>query len=203
MSYTNYGFFSNEPLSNTKRFAFTNNDKLTQGEFEVFDENSMTAENVYNTSFLLLQQSPKSNSTFMKDTQKTINNLTNNSELSKMFFSDINIKRIQKLLRTEIFTRSKGKFKMDVDQDEKELVYVMRAIYIEHARYIPNQIVRQVKILNKKVIDEVMPSIITSIQHNYGYLKRINNPIDPIQRPVNVNNAGRKLLPGFSTIWEF
>lgn len=200
MSYTNYSPFSNEPVSN-KKFNFTNSEK--QGEFDPFTKNSVTAEDIYKTSFLMLQDSPKAGYNPLKETNEAIKNLSCNSELSKIFFSDSNIKRVQRLLKKEIYDRSNGKYKMEVDQEEKELVYVMRAIYIEFAKFVPNQIVRQVKLLNKKVIEQIMPSIISSIKHKEGYLKRINNPINPIQLPINVNNAGRNLLPGFSTIWEF
>lgn len=200
--YTNYSPFSNEPLSN-KKFNFTNSEKQKQGEFDPFTKNTVTAEDIYKTSFLMLQEHPKTNYNPLNETNEAIKNLSCNSELSKIFFSDTNIKRVQRLLKKEIFNRSNGKYKMEVDQDEKELVYVMRAIYIEFAKFIPNQIVRQVKILNNKVIEQIMPSVISSIKHKEGYLKRINNPVIPIQLPINVNNAGRNLLPGFSTIWEF
>ena len=105
------------------------------------------------------------------------------------------------MIKQAVFEKTRGEFKLDVDQDQKELFIVMRAIYIEHSRNLPGQIVRQVKRLNAKVIEEIVPSMITEIRQYYGYLKDINKPIEPIMRPMNVSNAGRLILPSTSRIW--
>ena len=123
------------------------------------------------------------------------------SELSKLFFSDENIKRIQRLIRKEVYRRTNGQFKLEVDQELRDVFIAMRAVYMEHSRFLPNQIVRQVKRLNMKVIDESLPGIITEIRQEYGYLKEINKPLTPIARPQTVNSAGRRQLPSITTTW--
>lgn len=198
--------FNDEPISTKKvKFNFKNPTMLSFGEVDPYDRDTITAENIYKSSFLLLQQPTKMR--YDKMTMESVKNISCNSELSRVFFSDENIKRIQRLLRKEIIAKSNGKFKMDVDQDEKQLVYVMRAIFIEYARDIPNQVIRQVKHLNKLVIEEIFPSIISSIQHIYGYQKSIHGPVlkGPLinTRPINDNNAGRRILPSITSIWEF
>ena len=45
--------------------------------------------------------------------------------------------------------------------------------------------------------------MITEIKQFYGYLKEINEPLKPIDRPINVNNAGRKTLPSLTSVWQF
>ena len=60
-------------------------------------------------------------------------------------------------------------------------------------------IVRQVKKLNKLVVNETVPSIITNIKSYYGYLDDINKPRELIRRPINVNNKGSKVLPSVTT----
>jgi hypothetical protein len=79
----------------------------------------------------------------------------------------------------------------------------MRAVYLEHARYLPGEIVRQIKRLNQKIVSEITPGIITSIRQDYGYLKEINKPLTPIPRPMNVNNAGRRALPSITTSYGY
>lgn len=199
----NYQPFSNEPLatrSSSNKYNFMN-------EFENLTTNNVTASDIYKTSFVLLQKAPITESAnkniSFNNIGKSIENLSCNSEISKIFFSDKNIKRIQQGIRRAIYIKSGGKYKMEVDQDPREIVYVMRAIFIEHAKYIPNQIVRQVKKLNILVVDEVLPSMMTSIRHNQKYLSDANQPLKIMDLPINVNNAGRKTLPGFNTIWEF
>lgn len=74
---------------------------------------------------------------------------------------------------------------------------------MEHSRFLPNYTVRQVKRLNKKVVDDALPSLLTNIRQDYGYLKEINKPLSPIPRPINVNSKGRKLLSSVTTTFGY
>ncbi len=123
--------------------------------------------------------------------------------LSDMFYSSENMTRIQKKIRMEVYNRTRGQFKLDDDQDESDLLVVMRAVFLEHARFLPFKIVHQIKELNKRVVEYIVPEMITEIKQFYGYLKEINEPLKPIDRPINVNNAGRKTLPSLTSVWQF
>jgi hypothetical protein len=133
--------------------------------------------------------------------EEAIKGLHCKSKLSNIYFSDENIQRIQKKIKKKIFELSKGKFRLDVDQDEKSIYIVMRAIYIENARHLQGQEIRQCKRLNDLVVDQIAPSMITEIKQYYGYLREINKPLTMMPRAINVNNAGRKLLPSVTTVW--
>lgn len=128
--------------------------------------------------------------------------IINETEVGKVFFSKDNIKRIQRKLREEIFRRSEGRFKLEEDQDENDLSIVMKYIYTEYGKFLPTHIVRQVKELNNKTVDYIAPDMMTNIKQYHGYLLEINKPLQPMMRPVNVNNAGRRTLPSFTTIYE-
>jgi hypothetical protein len=121
--------------------------------------------------------------------------------VSKIFFSKENIKRIQKKIKSEVLRRSNGKFRLDVDQDENDLFIAMRAIFLDNAKNLPKYVVRQVKQLNKFVIEFIIPDIMTNIKQQYDYIKEISNPIRPPPLPLNVSRAGRKALPSTTTIW--
>lgn len=121
----------------------------------------------------------------------------------KLFFSDENIARIQKKIKQQVYNDSKGQYKLDVDQNERDLFIVMRSIYLDNAKNLNKAIVRQVKMLNEIVVRTVMPDIMTNIKQYYGYLKDINTPLKPLMRPMNVNNAGRRTLPSMTTVWGF
>lgn len=123
--------------------------------------------------------------------------------MTLLFYSPDNIKRIQKMIKEEVTKRTFGKFKLMADQREEDVLVVMRGVYLGNTKFLPNQIVRQVKLLNKLVIDFVVPDIITNIKQAYSYIEDINKPLEPIMRPLNVNNAGRKLLPSLTTVWNF
>lgn len=157
-----------------------------------------TVQDIYRTPFLFIQEHRKN---YNNMAPYALKGIQTKSPLSRIYFSDRNIRRLQRLIRREVYIRTKGVYKLDVDQDISKLFIVMRAIYLEYARNLPGQTVRQVKRLNRKVVDEVLPGIITEIKQYYGYLKEINKPLTPIPRPMNVNNAGRRTLPSITTTW--
>jgi hypothetical protein len=195
MNYQNHATFSTAPpYYNNNTSAYYDNGqgipKLT--------ENNMTIQDIYRTPFLFTQEHKKN---YVDMSATALKSIQSESELSKLFFSDKNFKRVQNMIKKEIYNRTRGEFKLDIDQDQKDLFIVMRAIYVEHSRNLPGQIVRQVKRLNNKVIEDIVPSMITEIKQYYGYLKDINKPIEPIMRPLNVSNAGRLSLPSTSKIW--
>lgn len=124
----------------------------------------------------------------------------NKNDLSLMFFSEENMKRLQKQIKQEVYTQTKGQYKLECDQDNSDLFIIMKAIYLSQGKYLPNNIVRQVKQLNKLVIDEIIPDMITNIKNYYGYIQEINKPKEMLPLPINVNNAGRRTLPTINTI---
>jgi len=162
-------------------------------------KDNITMHDFYRTPFLFL----KSNK-FNYDslTSTLLKGIEEPNKISDLFFSERNVKRIQNKIKYEIMKRTKSKYKLVADQDEKDIYVVMRAVYLEHGTYNNNKINHQVKELNKKVIESVVPGMITAIEQYYGYLKEINNPINPIDLPINSNNSGRNTLPSFTTLWQ-
>jgi hypothetical protein len=193
MNYQSFATFDNRPpLYGREAEAFYDRGSGVP----VMKENNMTVQDIYRTPFLFLQEHRK-NYTNMAST--ALKGIQSESELSKLFFSDDNMKRIQRMIRKEVFKRTNGEFRLDIDQDETELFLAMRAVYMEHARFLMNQTVRQCKRLNEKVVSEICPGAITNIRQDYGYLKEINKPLSPIDRPLNMGTKGRKTLPAVTT----
>lgn len=192
MNYQNYSVFSNTPPNNENIFDDGTGIKN-------ISKNNMTLQDIYRTSFLLTQEHNKNYQNIAKEAIKGVHC---DSEISKLFFSGSNIKRLQKQIKKEVFKRTKGQFRLDIDQDEKDLIINMRGIYLQNARFLPGQTVRQVKRLNEKVVSEVVPPMITEIKQYYGYLREINKPLTPIPRPINVSSAGRRTLPSVTSIWQ-
>ncbi len=123
--------------------------------------------------------------------------------LAALYFSEENMNRIQKLTRREIYRRTNGKFKILKDSDELDLLQIMDVVFDEHAKHLPDQLVRQVKRLNLITVDTIVPNAITVIDQTSKYLKQLDEPIKPMPRPLNVNNAGRKTLPSFTSVMGF
>jgi len=189
----NYASFDNSPPYHNKPYEayYDKGQGIPQ-----MSENNMTIQDIYKTPFLFTQDHRKD---FNTKAWTALRNTHANTELSKIYFSDKNIKRLQKKIKQEISRRTNNKYILAVDQEERDLLLVMRAVYLEYGKYIPGQIVRQIKKLNKKVINEIIPGMITELKQYYGYLREINGPLRPIDRPLNVSHAGRKTLPSFTT----
>jgi hypothetical protein len=107
--------------------------------------------------------------------------------LGEVFFSPDNINRLQNKIKKSVFIETKGKYKLQIDQNESDLLIVMRAVYIQDSYNAPYRIIHQVKELNEKVINRILPDMISNIKQNEEYLNVIDKPMDPIPLPVNVN----------------
>ena len=124
------------------------------------------------------------------------------NDVTKLFFSDENLKRIQIKIRDEVSKRTKGQYVLEEDQDESDLMIVMRAIYLDKCKNLPGETIRQVKILNQQTVDYLMPDLISNIRQYFGYIKDINQPLQPMIRPLNVSSSGRRLLPSITTLYR-
>lgn len=118
------------------------------------------------------------------------------------FFTKENMRLLQKQIKDVIRRKTHGKVIMECDQDESDLLVAMRNIYVTEGRFLPDNIDFQVERLNMRLINKIVPDMITQIKQSWGYQKLINEPIHPIDRPISDCNRGRKLLPSVTTIWE-
>ena len=72
---------------------------------------------------------------------------------------------------------------------------IMRGLFYQYAKNLPNNIAGQVAELNKLVIDWVVPKIMSEIQHYQFYLNDISHMPVPLQQPQSMSSAGTKSLP--------
>jgi len=124
------------------------------------------------------------------------------NHITVVFFSDENMKRIQKKIKEEVIRRTKGQYQLDEDQDESDLTIVMRAVYLDKCKNLPGETVRQVKLLNQQTVDYIVPDLISNVKQYFGYIKDINQPLQVIPLPLCVSSSGRKLLPSITTLYR-
>jgi hypothetical protein len=122
--------------------------------------------------------------------------------LGELFFTMDNMKRIQEKIKKEVFIRTNGKYVLDVDQKESDLLVVMRAVFISDADNSPYKLVHQVKLLNHRTVERIVPDMISMIKQDEKYLDDISKPINPIPLPVNVSKAGLRSLPSATTTFN-
>jgi Family of unknown function (DUF5761) len=126
-------------------------------------------------------------------------------ETIRVFFSEENMKRIQKMIRREIHKRSYGKFKMRVDQNINHLLIAMIAIVRLHAKFLPTKIIKQVKRLNEETVQYIVGdggNLMDNLKQQYSYIQDITNPLQPLPDPINVNQAGRNQLRSVTAVWN-
>ena len=129
--------------------------------------------------------------------------LITSNPVSILFFSDENIERLQKNIKKEVYIRTNKKFNLTIDQNPSDLMIAMRAIYLEWSKNYSDNVIRQVKELNKLTIENVVPDMITNIKQQIRYMHDIDNQPVPLPLPKNVNTAGRKTLPSLTSPWGF
>jgi hypothetical protein len=116
-----------------------------------------------------------------------------NDSVSELFFSPENVEALQQGVRYLVWKKSENKH-IIAPQSERELYIVMRSTYVEFARHLPYDIVGQVRDLNKRVLDFVVPRIIIELRNYEGYRRDISTLPTPLEHPKNMSSKGSKFL---------
>jgi hypothetical protein len=111
--------------------------------------------------------------------------------LNQAYFSPANVQIIQNKIRREVYDRSGGEFLID-PQSVDELMIVMRAMYLQYSKNLPNQIPEQIAELNQMVADWCVPKILAECSMHKTYLRDIQNLPVPMAHPVLLTKAGSK-----------
>jgi hypothetical protein len=111
--------------------------------------------------------------------------------LSFYFFSQKNIQNIQNLLRKSIYDISEKKYIID-NQDEDELLIIMRSIFLEYAINQSQNITNQIRCLNNRVVEIISPQVFSAVDLYHQYLKDAFQPYKTMDRPRFESMAGTK-----------
>jgi len=137
--------------------------------------------------------------TFSNDNNKkddfkctAVKRIQQNTPLSNLYFSNRNIENLQAKIRKGVYDRSNGEFLIG-KQSVTELEIVMRGIFLQYARYSGN-LVEQVQQLDKMVIEETVPKIISNIKQYMGYLHDVQQLPVPLPLPKNLSSSGTRVL---------
>lgn len=118
--------------------------------------------------------------------------------LNQLFFSKANVDIIQELIRYNVWLNSEKKYVIG-RQSDIELQLVMRSIFLQHAKNLPCNLQSQIKELNRLVLLDVLPGILSQVEQYLGYLKRTEYLPVPISHPENVSSAGTRTLRSVTT----
>jgi len=118
-----------------------------------------------------------------------ISNIVVPNALSRTYFCNDNVERIQRQVVNEVFKQSN---KQIGKQSYQELQIIMKSIYLQYGRNLPTEIESQVAKLNKYVVDECVRIIIPNVLQYNKYIEDITSPIPVMPRSQNVSNKGYK-----------
>ena len=114
-----------------------------------------------------------------------------NTPLSDAFFSDKNITKIQNNIRYSIFKQLNFKIS---NQSIHELLIIMRSVFLQNSKNLPNNIPKQISVLNNLVIKSIMPNLVSSVKQFDSYISDINTLPVPMEHPENIASAGKRTI---------
>lgn len=127
-------------------------------------------------------------STFRNPTE----GLWNDTVLSNVFFCEENIQILQNGIRAGVYHRSKGKYIIG-PQDCDALKVVMRSVYLQNSKNLPDRITEQVENLNKLVLDYCVQQVYGEATGYLKYVDDVSSLVVPIAHPVMADNTDRTL----------
>ena len=113
--------------------------------------------------------------------------------LSDTFFSEKNMDNIQDMIRYRVYISSGGEYKIG-KQSNVELTIIMRSIFLMHSKNLPDHINEQINELNTKVVDYILPNIISEIKQWMHYTADLEHLPMPLEHPRNLSNKGTRTL---------
>jgi len=129
--------------------------------------------------FLKDQIIPNSN----KNTAQSIQNILQNTQLSVLFFSVKNIEWIEDAIKRGVYDISNRTHVIDT-QDRDQLYIIMRATFLQYGLHQPDQITRQIQVLNSRIVAYCVPKIYGEIKSYLRYKKDISTLVVPLENPA-------------------
>jgi Family of unknown function (DUF5761) len=112
------------------------------------------------------------------------------SPLFNMFMAPANVQKIQ----AAVIQGVKQQLNIVIGpQDENSLKVLMHTSYVNLSRDPTTNIGTQVDTLNADTVRLVLKDIIPRLQMNRYYLSKLGTMPAPLQLPVNVSNAGKRM----------
>ena len=125
---------------------------------------------------------------------EAISHSTNRTPLSDIFFSQQNMDIVQLGMRNMVLNKTNGVYNIG-KQNETELKIIMRAMFIQHAKYrtdIPVNV--QIQEINRQVLNFAVPRIISSLNMKRKYLQDIQQLPMPLEHAKSMSTKGTKEL---------
>lgn len=125
-----------------------------------------------------------------KGFENTLEHYLEETDVSRYFFSAENVELLQKAIVGNVNKKLELK-RIDYKvgrQNPDNLHVVMRAMYLQEACHHNCKLADQIRKLNGKVLDYVIPNIITNVKQYVHYIRDISSPIPTMDRPIDASS---------------
>ena len=117
----------------------------------------------------------------------------NSTSLSNAFFSKKNIENLQNQLRMGVYKKSNGQYKIG-QQDCNELMTIMRSIFLQYAKNLPENIPEQISKLNQRVLDYSIKQVYNELLAYTKYKQDVSTIACPISLPEMSRPNNKQLI---------
>jgi hypothetical protein len=137
---------------------------------------------------ILFDRTPVSASDYREALEGTLES----SMLSKVFFSAKNQQIVQNAIRAGVYKMSGNKYAI-APQPFDQIKIIMRSVFLERARHLPDDITAQVEELNALVVRYAVPKLFGEAQGYVQYLKDASTLVVPLSTPINTVSYDKTL----------
>jgi|TARA_B110000208_G_scaffold108123_1_gene134060 hypothetical protein len=109
--------------------------------------------------------------------------------LQMKFFSEENILKVHSRIQNIIYTKTN---KSIARQDNDALKIIMKSIYLQYSKNLPDNINVQVNKLNQFVLDYCVDNIISNMEMYKTYVRSVSKLPVPLEHPKYLSNSGTK-----------
>tara|TARA_B110000483_G_scaffold96757_1_gene118891 strand:+ start:1021 stop:1518 length:498 start_codon:yes stop_codon:yes gene_type:complete len=158
------------------------NSSNTNGRVNIMDQNTTAV-------FTLSDHIPVDDKS---DFREALNGSWNNTPLSLSFFSSKNINMLQNGLRYGVYVKSNNQFIIG-QQNIDELKIIMRSIFLQNSKNLPNNIGDQINDLNNKVLEYAINQIYGEAESYMKYKRDASSLVSPMELPTLTNYNNKQL----------
>ena len=114
------------------------------------------------------------------------------TKLSNAFFSSNNIQIIQNGIRAGVYNKSNRQYIVS-EQNNDELCIIMRAIFLQHSKNLPDNIKGQIYDLNNLVLEYTINSVYGEADGYMKYKRDASTLVIPLAMPIMSNTQSKQL----------
>jgi hypothetical protein len=152
--------------------------------------------NTKNISFQTFQEN--GSISFLPFQKQAVHHVAERNSLSDLYFSEQNQQLLQNQLRYNVWIATDKKFVID-KQSPSELQLVMRSIFFQHAKNLPDHLTEQINELNSKVLEYAVEKVTSNLLQYMRYKQDISVLPTPMEHPQQACMKGSKtlMMPNF------